>query len=231
MSICHLQGTTYGDFFSLQPDLCKGLCVDWPVQWLPILLDNIIYTTIVCKMVNQVSEQGNYWAANNIIWGLMLIPISALSEIIKKECQNELSTAKIKGYHLIIIVTFFSWLCFIPMLNPFLKNIMGLKEFKTVKHIIMVLIPFYLAYSYTALLDSLLIGYGKTQYLFFISGIVNLIYYPIVYGLVLKGIFVPNILFICIMFGSGMVIHLCCSVIYFILHTKKRKTIFLQAKR
>ena len=196
-----------------------------------VLLDNIIYTTIVCKMVNQVSEQGNYWAANNIIWGLMLIPISALSEIIKKECQNELSTAKIKRYHLIIIVTFFFLLCFIPMLNPFLKNIMGLKEFKTVKHIIMVLIPFYLAYSYTALLDSLLIGYGKTQYLFFISGIVNLIYYPIVYGLVLKGIFVPNILFICIMFGSGMVIHLCCSVIYFILHTKKRKTIFLQAKR
>ncbi|MDE7207588.1 MAG: hypothetical protein K2N90_10610 [Lachnospiraceae bacterium] len=37
-----------------------------------ILLDNIIYSAVVCKMVNAVSEQGNYWTANNIIWGFML---------------------------------------------------------------------------------------------------------------------------------------------------------------
>lgn len=54
-----------------------------------ILLDNLIYAAIVCKMVNQVAEQGNYWVANNIIWGLLLIPISALAEIIKKELRGK----------------------------------------------------------------------------------------------------------------------------------------------
>lgn len=34
-----------------------------------ILLDNLIYSAVVCKMVNEVAEQGNYWAANNIICG------------------------------------------------------------------------------------------------------------------------------------------------------------------
>ncbi|MBD5550617.1 MAG: sodium transporter [Lachnospiraceae bacterium] len=101
-----------------------------------ILLDNIIYSAIVCKMVNAVAEQGNYWTANNIIWGLMLIPISALAEIIKKDCKDELSTVKMKYYNLVIVVTFLMWLCFIPLLNPFLKNVMGIENFETIKRIL-----------------------------------------------------------------------------------------------
>ena len=88
-----------------------------------ILLDNVVYFAIVCKMVNAVAQQGNYWTANNIIWGLMLIPISALGEIIKKDCRDKLTATKMKQYHTVIIVTVFVWLCFIPLLNPFLQNV------------------------------------------------------------------------------------------------------------
>lgn len=185
-----------------------------------ILLDNLIYSAVVCKMVNKVAEQGNYWVANNIIWGLMLIPISALAEIIKKDCRDKLTLKKIKSYNIVIIATFLAWLCFIPMLNPFLKNVMGIENFEAIKHILVILIPFYLSYSYTVLFDSILIGYGKTQYCFIISVIVNLIYYPIVYGFVLKGILVPNITFICMMFGFGMVTHLGCSMLCFVMYKR-----------
>ena len=178
-----------------------------------ILLDNIIYSAIVCKMVNQVAEQGNYWTANNIIWGLMLIPISALAEIIKKDCKDMLTLTKMKYYNIIIIITFLIWLCFIPMLSPFLTHVMGIENAEAVKHILVVLIPFYFAYNYTVLFDNILIGYGKTQYCFAISMIVNLIYYPLIYIFVLKGIFRPNITFICLMFGFGIVTHLECSII------------------
>ena len=88
------------------------------------------------------------------------------------------------------------------------------------QHILVILIPFYLVYDYTVLFDNLLIGYGKTQYVFGISVVVNLIYYPIVYGLMLKGIFVPNITFICMMFGFGMVTHLVCSIVCFAVFQK-----------
>ncbi len=186
-----------------------------------ILLDNIIYSAIVCKMVNAVAEQGNYWTANNIIWGLMLIPISALSEIIKKDCRDALAPTKMRHYHIVIIATFLAWLCFIPMLNPFLEHVMGISNFEAIKHILVALMPFYLAYNYTVLLDSLLIGYGKTQYCFAISMIVNLVYYPIVYGLALKGIFTPNITFICMMFGFGMVVHLGGSIACFLAYKKR----------
>lgn len=185
-----------------------------------ILLDNVIYSAVVCKMVNDVANQGNYWTANNIIWGLMLIPILALAEMIKKDCKDELTPAKMKRYHRVIIVTFLAWLCFIPMMNPFLKYVMGIKEFKQIKHILVILIPFYLAYSYTALFDNILIGYGKTHYCFIVSVIVNLIYYPIVYGLMSRGVFTPDITFICMMFGFGMVVHLGCSIICFLIYKR-----------
>lgn len=180
-----------------------------------VLLDNIVYFAIVCKMVNAVEEQGNYWIANNIMWGLLLIPILALADIIKRDCQDELMPTRIKYYNIVILVTFIAWLCFIPFLSPFLKNVMGIENFETVKQILVILIPFYLAYNYTVLFDSILIGYGKTHYCFVISIIVNLIYYPIVYVLMLKGVFAPNITFICMMFGFGMVTHLVCSIICF----------------
>lgn len=186
-----------------------------------ILLDNFIYLFIVCKMVNAVEEQGNYWTANNIIWGLMLVPISALAEIIKKDCKDELTFAKIKRYNVIILATFLAWLFFIPLLGPFLKNVMGIDNSQTIKHILVLLIPFYLAYNYTVLFDNIFIGYGKTQYCFVISLIVNLIYYPIMYGLMREGSFAPNMTFICMMFGFGMVTHLGCSIACFMIHRKR----------
>ena len=189
-----------------------------------ILLDNIVYMVIVCKMVNAVAEQGNYWIANNIIWGLLLIPIGALAEIIKKDCRDKITLPKIKTYHVVIMATFLVWLCFIPMLNPFLKNIMGIRDFAAIKHILVILIPFYLAYNYSVLFDSILTGYGKTQYCFAISVVVNLVYYPIVYGLVRKGVFTPDITFICVMFGSGIVTHLVCSVLCFLIYSSGKAT-------
>ncbi len=185
-----------------------------------ILLDNVIYSAIVCKMVNAVAEQGNYWIANSIIWGLMLIPITALAELIKKDCKDKLKPDQMKKYNIVIIATFFIWLCFIPLLNPFLKNVMGIENYADVKHILILLIPFYLVYNYTVLFDSILIGHGKTTYCFVISVIVNLVYYPILYRLMSKGFFTPGITFICMMFGFGMVVHLICSVVGFTIYKK-----------
>lgn len=186
-----------------------------------ILLDNVIYSAIVCKMVNAVAEQGNYWTANNIIWGLMLIPITALAEIIKKDCREELTVAKMKHYNVVILATFLVWVCFIPLLDPFLKNVMGIENYANVKHILVILIPFYLAYDYTVLFDSILIGHGKTQYGFVISLMVNLVYYPVLYGMVRKGVFKPDMTFICMMFGGGMAVHLVCSIACFAVYRRR----------
>lgn len=59
-----------------------------------IFLDNFIYAIMICKMVNKVSESGNYWIANNFIWGWLLVPVTCMVEIIKK---NDLKKLDIKN--------------------------------------------------------------------------------------------------------------------------------------
>lgn len=192
-----------------------------------ILLDNIIYFAIVCKMVNAVNEQGNYWVANNIIWGLLLIPIMALAEIVKKDCKEHIDRNKLTQYFKITGITFVIWILFIPFLNLFLNKIMGITNFTDISTIIKLLIPFYFAYGLSTVFDSILVGKGKAYYLFGISIFVNLVYYPIMYLLVLNNVFTPTITFICWLFGIGNVVHLLCSVICYFIYKKTKEEILI----
>ncbi len=70
------------------------------------LIDNIVYALMIGKMVNMVSEQGNYWVANNFIWGWLLIPVTALAEIIKTDCKEEDKKMIRSNYYLISLFIF-----------------------------------------------------------------------------------------------------------------------------
>ena len=49
------------------------------------LVRNIAYMLMVVRMVNVVNEQGTYWVANNFIWGWLVLSITQLAELIKRE--------------------------------------------------------------------------------------------------------------------------------------------------
>ena len=76
-----------------------------------IFLDNFIYAVMICKMVNAVSESGNYWVANNFIWGWLLIPIMVITEIIKKNNLEKLEFKNTWKFGLIIGIF---WLISVP---------------------------------------------------------------------------------------------------------------------
>lgn len=63
-------------------------------------------TFMIGKMVNIVSEQGNYWVANNFIWGWLLIPVTALVEIIKTDCKEEDKKMIRSNYYFISLFIF-----------------------------------------------------------------------------------------------------------------------------
>ena len=50
-----------------------------------VFLSNIMYSLLVVRIINRVSNQGIYWQANDIIWGFLLIPVMVHQEIIKKQ--------------------------------------------------------------------------------------------------------------------------------------------------
>ncbi|MGN0583647.1 MAG: hypothetical protein ACI4KB_13190 [Oscillospiraceae bacterium] len=204
-----------------------GKCnLSWIKEWwhigifagIQIFLDNFIYAIMICKMVNSVSESGNYWVANNFIWGWLLVPVSCLAEIIKKNSLEKLNMKNTWRFALGIAGL---WIVSMPGWHWFIEKIMACNPDVTLA-IVWPLIPFYFTYIVSALIDAWFISKGKTIYTTIISLFVNIVYYGILFILFKKGTFESSMMFIILMFGFGMVVHLILSLIIYRYDVKKQ---------
>lgn len=176
-------------------------------------LDNIIYALMVVRMVNAVSESGNYWVANNFIWGWLLIPITCLAEIIRKD--SGLNGYKLKqiNYYSIVLFTIILWALLIPTYIPFFKNIERLENSSRIFEIVIKVLVFYVGYAISLIPDSIFIGLGKTKYNAINSIIINIVYYGVWFILYKTNILIMTMDAIILMFGLGMAIHAVISLI------------------
>lgn len=176
-------------------------------------IDNFIYAIMICKMVNMVAEQGNYWIANNFIWGWLLIPISALSEVIRHDCKDGYKKLNQFNYYFIALIVVLIWSLTIPIWTPFYQYVEHLDNAHEIFLITIKLVPFYIAYIGCAIIDNIFIGLGKTIYNVINSLIINLVYYGIFYILYVTNIISFTMDVIILMFGFGMVVHLVVSLV------------------
>ena len=185
---------------------------------LQIFLDNFIYAIMICKMVNAVSESGNYWVANNFIWGWLLTPVMVITEIIKKNNLEKLEFKNVWKYAL-IVSTF--WLISVPSWRWFVINVMS-SDANIILNILYPLTPFYIAYIISSFIDGWFISKGKTIYNTINSFLVNIVYYGIAFILFCKGLFELNIMFVILLFGFGNVVHMSISILLYIIEHKKQ---------
>ena len=164
-------------------------------------------------MVNMVAEQGNYWIANNFIWGWLLIPISALSEVIRRDCKDGYNNLKQFNYYFIASAVVLLWAITIPLWTPFYRYAENLSNANEIFSITIKLAPFYIAYAGCAIIDNIFVGLGKTIYNAINSLIINLVYYGIFYILYITGAITFTMDVIILMFGFGMVVHLAVSLV------------------
>ena len=190
---------------------------------LQIFLDNFIYAVIVCRMVNAVFESGNYWVANNFIWGWLLVPVTCMAQVIQKNSLPKITFHNVWKYAVVIVVL---WGVSIPFWGFFVHDIMKADNYKDILNILYALVPYYSAYIAAAMLDAWFISKGKTQYLFIISVVVNIIYYGFMYLLFRAGVFTMNINFIINLFGLGMVLHMVISILLYLKSLKTSLTAF-----
>lgn len=194
----------------------------WLMDWvktgclsgMQVFIDNIVYALMICKMVNEVSEQGNYWVANNFIWGYLLVPILALGEIIKKDCKENCKS-NVKIYIKITLVVVAIWVITIPLYNIVFKYMMNIKNTTTLYKLVLMLLPFYIVYSLGSIISNIFYGRGKMNYLLINSIIVNFIYYGILYVLFKNNIFTPTLTSIALMFGFGMVVNFIINIVLY----------------
>lgn len=176
-------------------------------------VDNFIYAVMVCKMVNMVAEQGNYWIANNFIWGWLLIPVTALAEVIRSDCKDGYKELRKFNYYFIAIVSVALWALTIPAWTPFFRYAQGLQNAGEIFSIVIKLVPFYIAYAGCAIIDNIFAGLGKTGYNAVNSLIINLGYYGVFYILYRTQTITFTMNTIILMFGFGMVVHYAVSLI------------------
>ncbi len=176
-------------------------------------IDNFIYTIMVCKMVNLVADQGNYWNANNFIWGVLLIPITALAEVIRSDCKCGYNNLKKSNYYFISGAVIVLWVISVPAWLPFFQYAENLSNADEIFAITLKLAPFYIAYMGSSIIDNIFIGLGKTAYNAVNSLIINFVYYGVFYVLYLTRTINFTMDVIILMFGFGMVAHFIISLI------------------
>ena len=191
----------------------KEWCKVGTFSGLQQFLDNFIYAIMICKMVNMVQEQGNYWLANNFIWGWLLIPITALAEVIRSDCKNGYTELKRSNYYFIVCACAVFWALTVPAWEPFFRFAENLSNAHEIFLITIKLVPFYIAYAGCAIIDNIFVGLGKTVYTMINSLIINFIYYGVFYVLYLTGSIEFNMDTIILMFGFGMVFHFAVSLV------------------
>ncbi|MDE6058599.1 MAG: MATE family efflux transporter [Clostridia bacterium] len=176
-------------------------------------IDNFIYAVMIGRMVNMVAEQGNYWIANNFVWGWLLIPITALSEVIRRDCKDGYTQLKQFNYYFIAAAVVTVWALTIPLWTPFFRYAENLSNASEIFIIVIKLAPFYIAYIGCAIIDNIFIGLGKTIYNAINSLVINIVYYGIFYILYLTNAITFTMDTIIMMFGFGMVVHFAVSLL------------------
>ena len=198
----------------------------WMKEWwttgvfsgLESLVRNIAFIVMIIKMINMVEEQGNYWVANSFIWGWLLLPALALSELVKRDVGEDVKNIarNTKGYFSLGLIFVAIWCITIPFWHSFLANVMNVQDIKTVMYIVGVQTVFYFVFMFNnSILDATLYGLGKTNYMFIQSLWVNVGYYGTMFILYKIGVFTPTLLNTCFMFGFGILIDLIPTVILY----------------
>ncbi|HON45173.1 MAG TPA: hypothetical protein PLR86_07520, partial [Planctomycetota bacterium] len=170
-------------------------------------------------------EQGTYWIVNNFIWTWLLLPATALYDVIKKETAETKDNIRTKTLGYIIISTLFSffWFASIPLWKPFIYYVLKSNAYETIFNIVLLQSAFYIIYIFNCICDGTIYGRGKTLYMFIQSIFTNGLYYVTMFILWKIGVWVPTLTSISLMFGIGMAIDLIPTLGCYIYLLKKEQ--------
>lgn len=186
-------------------DWTKELVKIGGISGVESLVRNVAYMVMIVHMVNVVGEQGTYWVANNFIWGWLLLPVLQLAELMKQEIAADKENIRKNtiGYFVITVIISALWFVSIPLWKPFMTCVLGFADVNKLFELVLLLVGFYVLYAVQNVFDSTFYGLGKTNYMLFESVVTNTVYYGVAFVLYAKGIWIPSLIGIALLFGVG----------------------------
>jgi Na+-driven multidrug efflux pump len=177
------------------------------ISGLESFVRNITFMLMIVRMANLVGEQGTFWVANNFIWGWLLLPITQMGELVKRDCGengNEAIQTRTLAYFLLTTVFVIIWFISIPSWKPFARVVMQLENYEDVYDIMLISVGFYVLFAYNNVIDSIFYGIGETKYLLVQSLIINALFYGGAFILYVTGVYHPTLTGIALMFAMGI---------------------------
>ena len=186
---------------------------------------NLAYMLMIARMVNVVGEQGTYWVANNFIWGWLLLPVLQLGELIKQEVALDRENVRRNslGYFTITAAISLLWFITVPLWKPFMSYVLRFTDVDKLFKLVIILVGFYVLYAIQNVFDSTFYGLGKTKYMLSESVITNFFYYGIAFILYVRGVWVPTLTGIALLFGIGNAFDSIVSLCAYAFLLKKEK--------
>lgn len=189
------------------------------------LVRNIAFMIMISRLVNVISEQGNYRIANNFIWTWLLLPATALYDVIKKETAESTENIRNKtlGYIVVSTIFCFAWAISIPLWRPFLQYVLNVSDVDIIIYIVLIQSVFYIFYIFNCIFDGTIYGRGKTLYMLIQSIFTNGLFYTLMFVLWITEVWTPTLTSISLMFGIGMAVDLIPTICCYISVLKKEK--------
>lgn len=184
---------------------------------LSVVFDSLLISNLPFSL--QLGVNGIGWsnlAANGILFIVALfLDVAINTEMLRQKVRNyALLTASICGL----------WVISIPGWKPFMSSILGYADVDQLFQLVLLLLGFYVVYSFQSLAHAIFLGLGKTNYILVQSLITNAVYYGGAFLLYRVGIWTPTLTSIAMLFGWGMVFGgVVTSILYWwLLQSRKR---------
>ena len=170
---------------------------------------NLFYMLFIVRMMNVVEEQGTYWVANGFIWGWLLLPFYPLADLLKQDTSgvdNIDHKEKTYAYFAIATAMCVLWIITIPLWGTFVSEVLNASDYEKIVGLVIILLPFYILFSYNTLMDSVFYGRGRTELLAIQSIITNISVYGSAFVLFQMDVFSPTLTSIALLFGTGIAV-------------------------
>ena len=98
------------------------------------------------------------------------------------------------------------WIVTIPVWDTFVSDILNASDYVKIVDLVLILLPFYILFSYNTLMDSVFYGKGRTELLAIQSIITNMSVYGSAFVLFRMDVFSPTLTTIALLFGTGIAV-------------------------
>ena len=112
------------------------------------------------------------------------------------------------------------WIVTIPLWDTFVSEVLNASDYEKIVGLVLILLPFYILFSYNTLMDSVFYGRGRTELLAIQSIITNVSVYGSAYILFQMDVFSPTLTSIALLFGTGIAVD---SIVTFSMYRKLLK--------